>query len=125
MIIRPRIVPPESSRRPRHGREPDEESGEEIGARNGREEPGRAEQPVCFEEIDVLWISEGMSCDGDTISITAAEKPSLEDVLLGLIPSEIHRTSISSKHTGCSTRPGAWPLWAPIPSLDSSSGSRP
>src|SRR5688572_21322411 len=89
MIIRPRIVPPESSRRPRHGREADEESGEESGeeiaARNGQE-PGRAEQPVCFEEIDVLWISEGMSCDGDTISITAAEKPSLEDVLLGLIP---------------------------------------
>ena len=27
-----------------------------------------------------------MSCDGDTISITAAEKPSIEDVLLGLIP---------------------------------------
>ena len=87
MIIRPRIVPPESSRRPRHGREPDEELGEELGreARNGQE-PGRAEQRACFEEIDVLWISEGMSCDGDTISITAAEKPSIEDVLLGLIP---------------------------------------
>ena len=75
MIIRPRIVPPESSRRPRHGREPDDESGEEIGARNGRE-PGRAERPASFEEIHILWISEGMSCDGDTISITAAEKPS-------------------------------------------------
>ena len=41
---------------------------------------------ACFEEIHVLWISEGMSCDGDTISITAAEKPSIEDVVLGLIP---------------------------------------
>ena len=82
MIIRPRIVPPESSRRPRHGRESDDELGE---ARNGRE-PGRPERPASFEEIHILWISEGMSCDGDTISITAAEKPSLEDVLLGLIP---------------------------------------
>ena len=27
-----------------------------------------------------------MSCDGDTISITAADKPSIEDVVLGLIP---------------------------------------
>jgi Ni,Fe-hydrogenase I small subunit len=27
-----------------------------------------------------------MSCDGDTISITAADKPAIEDVLLGLIP---------------------------------------
>ena len=87
MIIRARTIPPESSRRPRHGRESDDELGEELGreARNGRE-PGRAERPASFEEIHVLWISEGMSCDGDTISITAAEKPSLEDVLLGLIP---------------------------------------
>ena len=27
-----------------------------------------------------------MSCDGDTISITAADKPSIEDLVLGLIP---------------------------------------
>jgi hydrogenase small subunit len=38
------------------------------------------------EEVHVLWISEGMSCDGDTISVTAATLPSLEDVLLGNIP---------------------------------------
>jgi len=37
-------------------------------------------------ELHVLWISEGMSCDGDTVSITAASQPSLEDVLLGLVP---------------------------------------
>ena len=34
----------------------------------------------------ILWISEGMSCDGDTVSITAATQPSIEDVVLGLIP---------------------------------------
>lgn len=38
------------------------------------------------EEVHILWISEGMSCDGDTVSVTAASQPSLEDVLLGLIP---------------------------------------
>jgi hydrogenase small subunit len=38
------------------------------------------------EEVHILWISEGMSCDGDTISITAATLPSIEDVLLGNIP---------------------------------------
>jgi hydrogenase small subunit len=37
-------------------------------------------------EVHVLWISEGMSCDGDTVSITAASQPSIEDVVLGLIP---------------------------------------
>ncbi len=39
-----------------------------------------------LSEVHVLWISEGMSCDGDTVSITAATNPSIEDVLLGLIP---------------------------------------
>ncbi len=37
-------------------------------------------------EDHVLWLSEGMSCDGDTVSVTAAMQPSLEDVLLGAIP---------------------------------------
>ena len=38
------------------------------------------------EEVHILWISEGMSCDGDSVSITAATLPSIEDVLLGNIP---------------------------------------
>jgi hydrogenase small subunit len=37
-------------------------------------------------EVNILWTSEGMSCDGDTVSITAAMQPSLEDVLLGTLP---------------------------------------
>jgi hydrogenase small subunit len=39
-----------------------------------------------FAEIDVLWITAGLGCDGDTISVTAATQPSLEDILLGGIP---------------------------------------
>ena len=41
-------------------------------------------QPVT--ELHILWISEGMSCDGDTVSLTGASQPSIEDVVLGLIP---------------------------------------
>jgi hydrogenase small subunit len=37
-------------------------------------------------EVHILWISEGMSCDGDTVSVTAATQPSIEDVVLGIIP---------------------------------------
>lgn len=37
-------------------------------------------------EVHVLWISEGMSCDGDSVSMTAAQQPSIEDIALGLIP---------------------------------------
>src|SRR5919205_1944050 len=39
-----------------------------------------------FDEIHILWTSEGMSCDGDTISVTNASLPSLEDVVMGSIP---------------------------------------
>src|SRR5438094_5135753 len=37
-------------------------------------------------ELDILWITAGLSCDGDTIAITAASQPSIEDVVLGVIP---------------------------------------
>ena len=37
-------------------------------------------------ELDILWITAGLSCDGDSIAITAATQPSLEDVLLGALP---------------------------------------
>ena len=36
--------------------------------------------------IDVLWITAGLGCDGDTIAMTAATQPSIEDVVLGQIP---------------------------------------
>jgi hydrogenase small subunit len=37
-------------------------------------------------ELHILWLTAGLSCDGDTISMTAATQPSIEDVLLGAIP---------------------------------------
>ena len=46
----------------------------------------RGGAPSGVDEVYILWISEGMSCDGDTISVTAASQPSLEEVLAGLIP---------------------------------------
>src|SRR6476660_8467844 len=38
------------------------------------------------KEVHILWITAGLSCDGDTVSVTAAEQPSIEDVLLGGLP---------------------------------------
>ena len=48
----------------------------------------RSEQPAKagVDEVHILWTSEGMSCDGDTVSITAAMQPSIEEVILGLVP---------------------------------------
>ena len=37
-------------------------------------------------EVHILWITAGLGCDGDSVSITAATQPSVEDVLLGAIP---------------------------------------
>jgi len=39
-----------------------------------------------IQEIDVLWINAGLSCDGDTIAVTAATQPSLEDLVFGNLP---------------------------------------
>ena len=38
------------------------------------------------ETIHVLWATTGLGCDGDTLAITSATSPSLEDILLGTIP---------------------------------------
>jgi hydrogenase small subunit len=38
------------------------------------------------EQIDVLWLNAGLSCDGDTIAMTAATQPSIEDLVLGALP---------------------------------------
>src|SRR6185503_1481070 len=48
---------------------------------------GRVTQkPPAVSDIHIVWITAGLSCDGDTVSITAATQPSLEDVVLGVIP---------------------------------------
>src|SRR5438270_2184242 len=48
---------------------------------------GRKTQPKpAIPVIDILWITAGLGCDGDTIAMTAATQPSIEDVVLGAIP---------------------------------------
>jgi hydrogenase small subunit len=42
--------------------------------------------PQASAEVHVLWITAGLGCAGDTVSITAATQPSLEDLLLGALP---------------------------------------
>src|ERR1700761_3303986 len=39
-----------------------------------------------IEDVHILWITAGLSCDGDSVSITAATQPSIEDVIGGAIP---------------------------------------
>jgi hydrogenase small subunit len=48
---------------------------------------GRVTQKApAVSEVHIVWITAGLGCDGDSVSITAATQPSIEDVLLGAIP---------------------------------------
>ena len=48
---------------------------------------GRSTQKApAVKEVHIVWITAGLGCDGDSVSITAATQPSVEDVLLGAIP---------------------------------------
>jgi len=37
-------------------------------------------------EMDILWLTAGLGCDGDTIAMTGATQPSIEDLVLGALP---------------------------------------
>jgi hydrogenase small subunit len=42
--------------------------------------------PEPIAEIDVLWITGGLGCDGESIAMTAATQPSIEDIVRGGLP---------------------------------------
>ncbi|HEY1754913.1 MAG TPA: hydrogenase expression protein HypE [Bryobacteraceae bacterium] len=48
---------------------------------------GRVTQraPV-VSDVHIVWMTAGLGCDGDSVSITAATQPSIEDIVLGAIP---------------------------------------
>ena len=51
-----------------------------------RSTDNRTIKPPAVKEVHILWITAGLSCDGDSVSMTAATQPSIEDVILGAIP---------------------------------------
>ena len=55
-----------------------------MGSRTAEHKSRRNGGPI--PEIDVLWVTAGLGCDGDTIAMTAATQPSIEDIVLGGIP---------------------------------------
>jgi len=38
------------------------------------------------EAVHVVWVTAGLSCDGDTIAMTAASLPSIEELVAGALP---------------------------------------
>jgi hydrogenase small subunit len=39
-----------------------------------------------INELNILWITAGLSCDGESVSLTAATQPSIEDLVMGGLP---------------------------------------
>src|SRR5215813_8071529 len=63
----------------------------------------RTQRAPAVKEVHVVWITAGLGCDGDSVSITAASQPSLEDVVLGAIPGlpKVHlHNKVLAKETG-------------------------
>src|SRR5690606_27035116 len=57
------------------------------GGRTMPEDPQRfATHQPAVAEVHILWTPDGLRCDGDTVSTTAATLPSIEDLLMGSIP---------------------------------------
>ena len=46
----------------------------------------KTQKAPAVSDVHIVWITAGLGCDGDSVSITAATQPSIEDVLMGAIP---------------------------------------
>ena len=52
----------------------------------GGPEGGEPCRTTDADPIHVLWINAGLSCDGDSVALTAATQPSVEEIALGALP---------------------------------------
>src|SRR5262244_3011437 len=43
---------------------------------------GGGDEPV----VHILWMNGGLGCDGDSVALTAATQPSIEEIVLGALP---------------------------------------
>src|ERR1700760_3341777 len=42
--------------------------------------------PEAEHVVHILWINAGLSCDGDSVALTAATQPSIEEIAMGALP---------------------------------------
>ena len=46
----------------------------------------KTQRPPAISDVHILWLTAGLGCDGNSVSITAATEPSIEDIILGSVP---------------------------------------
>ena len=68
-----------------------EESRNSSADAAAREPGAKSWLTAPVDEIDILWITAGLGCDGDTISMTAATQPSIEELIHGALPGSTRR----------------------------------
>ena len=49
-------------------------------------QPSASDRSAEEAPIHILWINAGLSCDGDSVALTAATQPSIEEIALGALP---------------------------------------
>jgi hydrogenase small subunit len=49
-----------------------------------QESGGRFSRPL--GEVEILWLNGGLGCDGESVALTGATQPSVEDLVMGAIP---------------------------------------
>ncbi len=63
---------------------------------------GRIPSGAEASTVHVLWLNAGLSCDGDSVSLTAATQPSIEDLVGGTLPGaapmELHWPLLSTEN---------------------------
>jgi len=55
-------------------------------ARESTKRNDKTQEPQAIREMNVLWITAGLGCDGESVAITAATQPSIEDIVMGGLP---------------------------------------
>src|ERR1700757_4482212 len=62
----------------------------------------KTQKAPAVKEVHVLWITAGLGCDGDSVSVTAASQPSIEDIVMGAIPGlpKVHLPNEEIKREG-------------------------
>lgn len=49
-------------------------------------EKGEVQRTEPAGELTILWITAGLGCDGESVALTAATQPSIEDIVMGGLP---------------------------------------
>lgn len=67
-------------------------------AKTNRDIPSASQQPI--ETISILWITAGLGCDGESVALTAATQPRIEDIVMGGLALMVLGAGFAMSHSG-------------------------